>query len=218
MEAYKGKWTGKLRGKLVLLNEPRLPRPQTKPQFKRYTAAELGDLANAPEPAAKKDIKKLEDIEWPDNPEDLGKLFASLPNALLEQVFDLFDGERAARGDFFAKEGVAAVLQEDDRAHEGMLFAESAGSFKSANAMAPPTFVITAEQYDRIARAIEKKTPVQVRVNLKAAVSDRDIDGLNIIGRIPAGFKQDTIVTIGTPFSSTHSATNATTKPPAHPV
>jgi carboxypeptidase Q len=210
MEAYKAKWTGKLRGKIVLLSEPRIPRPQTNAQFRRLTAAELSDLANAPEPAAKKEVKNLDDVEWPENPEDIGKFFASLPNALMEQLFDLSDRVRSERGAFFAKEGAVAVLMEDERAHEGMLFAEAAGSFKSADVLTPPTFVITGEQYDRIARAIEKKTPMQVRVSLKAAVSDRDVDGLNIIGEIPGGDKKDEVVMIGAHFDSWHSGTGAT--------
>ena len=105
---------------------------------------------------------------------------------------------------------MAGVLLEDERAHDGMLFSEAAGGFKSADTAAPPTFVVTAEQYNRIARAVEKKLPVAIRLNLKAAVSDRDVDGLNIIGEIPGGEKKDEIVMIGAHFDSWHSGTGAT--------
>ena len=114
------------------------------------------------------------------------------------------------RGELLAREGAAAVLIEDDRAHEGMLFAEAAGSYKSGEALAPPTFVLTAEQYDRIARAVEKKSPVHVRLNLKAATSDQNVDGLNVIGEIPGGSKKDEIVMIGAHFDSWHTGTGAT--------
>ena len=210
LKAYQAKWSGKLRGKIVLLSAPRVPEPQTKPQFRRYTAAELSELENAPEPATKLTAKKLDELEWPENPEDLGKFFSSLPNSLMEQLYDLYGEAVADRARFLATEGVAGALLEDQRAHEGMLFAEAAGSFKSAGAMAPPTFVITAEQYDRMARAVDKKLPVQVRLNLKAAVSDRDVDGLNIIGEIPGGSKKDEIVMIGAHFDSWHTGTGAT--------
>ena len=210
MQAYKAKWTGKLRGKVVLLSEPQTPRPQTNPQFRRYTASELSDMANAPAPAAKLNVKTLDEVEWPENPEDLGKFFASLPNALMEQLFDLYGRAVAERGAFFAKEGVAGVLLEDERAHEGMLFAEAAGGFRSTDPLAPPTFVVTAEQYDRIARTLEKKSPVHVRLNLKATASNQDVDGWNIIGEIPGGDKKDEIVIIGAHFDSWHSGTGAT--------
>ncbi len=55
MKAYQAKWAGKLRGKIVLVSDPKVPAAQTNPQFRRYTAAELADMANAPLPAAKTD-------------------------------------------------------------------------------------------------------------------------------------------------------------------
>ena len=128
----------------------------------------------------------------------------------MEQLYDLYDQAVAERGEFFAKEGVAGVLLEDDRAHEGLLFSEAAGGFKAAGTAPPPTFVVTAEQYNRIARLVEKNNPVRVRLNLKAATSDRDVDGSNIIGEIPGGDKKDEIVMIGAHFDSWHSGTGAT--------
>jgi len=210
IEAYRAKWTGKLRGKIVLLNDPKVPAPQTSPQFRRLTAAELSDLANAPAPAAKLTARKLDDLEWPEDPAEMGRFFSGLPNALMEQLYDLYDQAVAERGEFLAKEGVAGVLLEDERAHEGMLFGEAAGGFKAAGTPAPPTFVVTAEQYNRIARLLEKKNPVRVRLSLKAATSDRDVDGLNIIGEIPGGDKKDEIVMVGAHFDSWHSGTGAT--------
>ncbi len=210
LEAYRTKWAGKLRGKIVLLSDPKVPAQQSNPQFKRYTAAELADMAIAPAPAAKLAAKRLDDLEWPEDPAELGKFFNSLPNALMEPLFDLFTQAVAERGEFFAKEGVAGVLLEDERAHEGMLFSEAAGGFKAAGTPAPPTFVVTAEQYNRIARLVDKKNPARVRMNLKATTSDRDMDGLNIIGEIPGGSKQDELVMVGAHFDSWHSGTGAT--------
>ncbi len=45
-----------------------------------------------------------------------------------------------------------------------MLFAEAAGGFKATGTPAPPTFVVTAEQYNRIARLLEKKSTARVRI------------------------------------------------------
>jgi len=210
LKAYQAKWSGKLRGKTVLLSVPRVPEPQTKPQFRRYTAAELSDMGNATEPTPKLTAKTLDELEWPENPEDFGRFFSSLPNSLMEQAFDLYDEAVAERARFLAKEGAAGVLLGDQRAHEGMLFAEAAGSFKSADTLSPPTFVITAEQYDRVARAVERKLPVTVRMNLKAAISDSDVDGMNIIGEIPGGRRKDEVVMIGAHFDSWHTGGGAT--------
>ncbi len=38
---FENKWRGKLKGKIVLLTEPPHEQPRTKPNFERYTAAEL---------------------------------------------------------------------------------------------------------------------------------------------------------------------------------
>lgn len=210
LQAYKTKWTGKLRGKIVLLNEPHTPHSLAKPQFRRYTAEDLSKMAESPEPAAKQPVKKLDDLKWPDDPEELGKFLNSLPNDVMEQLYDKFEELVADRGAFFAKEGAAGVLLEDDRAQDGMVFAEAAGSFLSKDPLAPPTFVITAEQYNRIARTLAKETPFQVRLNLKAAVSEKDVDGWNLIGEIPGGARKDEIVMIGAHFDSWHSGTGAT--------
>jgi carboxypeptidase Q len=207
-QVYQAAWTGKLRGKIVLITTPKIPAQQTKPQFRRYTDSELADIAKAPDPSAKLSAKKLEDLEWPD-PADVGKFFNSLSDNLMDQIYDLYDQVAADRGAFFAKEGVVGVVLEDARAHEGLLFGEAAGAFKAADTAAPPTFVVTAEQYNRIARLLERKSAVRLRVSLKAATSDRDVDGLNIIGEIPGGSKKDELVMIGAHFDSWHTGTGA---------
>jgi len=214
LKEYQAKWTGKLRGKIVLISKPRVPDQQTKPQFRRLTPSDLSNLEDAPEPAVKSTAKKLEDLEWPERPEEFGRFMSSLPDHLMDQLFDLYDDAVAGRGRFFAEEGAVGVLLEDQRAHEGMLFGEAAGSFKAGDTLAPPTFVITAEQYDRIARALDRKLdkrlPVSVRINLKASISDSAAGGMNIIGEIPGGAKKDEVVMIGAHFDSWHTGTGAT--------
>ncbi len=210
LKEYEAKWTGKLRGKIVMLTDVREPKPVEKAEFTRFSAEELSKLAQAPEPSAKVTIKTLDDLPWPENPEDLQKFFTSLTPVLFDQLYERYLEQVAERGAFFAREGATAVIAGDTRAHEGRVAAEAAGSFKSKDPLTPATFVITAEQYDRIARTVQKKGAVQVRLNLEAAVSDRDVDGLNIIGEIPGGAHKDEIVMVGAHFDSWHSGTGAT--------
>jgi Zn-dependent M28 family amino/carboxypeptidase len=128
----------------------------------------------------------------------------------MDQVYDLYDQAVADRAEMFVKEGAAGILQEDDRAHQGLLMAEAAGGFKASATPPPPTFVITAEQYNRIARLLQHQETARVRLNLKAATADRDVDGMNIVGEIPGGAKKDEVVMIGAHFDSWHSGTGAT--------
>ncbi len=100
-------------------------------------------------------------------------------------IYDKYDETAADLGAFLKSEGVAAVLRRDPGAHDGRLNAEAAGSFKTDKPMAPPTFVVTEEQYSRMQRLVEKKQPVTVRLDLKAEYSDHDVDRTKSSRRFP---------------------------------
>jgi carboxypeptidase Q len=59
-------------------------------------------------------------------------------------------------------------------------------------------------------RLVEEKQAVRVRLDLKVAVSDTDVEGGNIVGDIPGGARKDEIVMVGAHFDSWHSGTGAT--------
>ena len=145
-EEYKKRWSGKLRGRIVLLSEAKPLRPQSNAPFHRYTDAELSDIGKAPDPTVEPQAKTLEELKWPEDPAELNKLVSGLPHSLYNQLIDLMNQSETNRGNFFSKEGAVAVLLEDDRARGGSLAAEAAGIFRAAHPLAPPTFVITAEQ------------------------------------------------------------------------
>ena len=208
-EAYRKEWTGKLRGRFVLLGDPKAPAEQTKPQFRRYTDAELAEIGAAPEHIAK-NYAKLEDLKWPEEREEFWNFLDSLPDSTVDEWWNALQRLQNKKSRFFLDEGVLGLLIHDDRAHEGMTFAEQFGSQKSAEPMSPPAFVLTAEQYGRIARILEKKVPVKVRVSLQAETSGSDVNANNIVGEIPGGSKKDEIVMIGAHFDSWHAGTGAT--------
>jgi len=107
-------------------------------------------------------------------------------------------------------EGAAAIFMEDNRSHNGMVFSEAAGTRKASEHQSVPKFRITEEHYNRIARLLERKQPVQMRIDLEAAVGDRDLNARNIVAEIPGGSKADEIVAIGAHFDSWHNGTGAT--------
>jgi carboxypeptidase Q len=208
--AYRREWSGKLRGKILLLTPLKPESPREQPLFKRYSDADLAETATAPEPNPLLRAHKLEDIQWPDSPEELSKFFMSMPESLLDELINRFDAMSLERSQFFASEGVAGILITDDRAREGLLAAEAAGSFHAKDPLAPPTFVITSEHYDRMVRLIEQKQTVRVRLELKVKASDTDVDGANIVAEIPGGSRKDEVVMVGAHFDSWHSGTGAT--------
>jgi len=208
-EAYKKEWTGKLRGKFVMLRDAKIPAEQSKPQFRRETDGELADIAKAPEHVAKQYVK-LADLKFPEDPDERLKFLMSLPESVFDEMFYAAIDLATERNRFFRDEGVLGILMRDDRSHGGLTNAEQAGSHKSADPLAPPTFTITAEQYNRMARVMEKKRPVRVRVSLKVQASDKDVNSANIIGEIPGGKKVDEVIMIGAHYDSWHAGTGAT--------
>jgi carboxypeptidase Q len=153
---------------------------------------------------------KLEDLEIPSDEEEASKLFRSLPSSVIDEFMDRYFAQINDRAKFFKEEGVLGVIRADSRAHNGLLFSEEAGPHDAKGGEAPPTFVVTQEQYSRMTRLLEKKQQVSLRMNLEARVGDRDIDGLNLIGEIPGQKKADEVVMIGAHFDSWHSGTGAT--------
>ena len=206
---YEEKWKGKLKGRIVLISIASELKPWTEAPFRRETDAQLAEIAQAPEPSPKMDIDPRH-LDVPEDLQEARRYLRSLPESVLDDLFDKLDELNAKRGKFFKDEGVAAILQADSRAHGGLLFAESAGSHKAKDTLAPPTFVVTREQYDRMVRLTEKKIPVKVRVSLKADASDHDVDSYNIVGEIPGTTKKDEVVMVGAHFDSWHTGTGAT--------
>jgi hypothetical protein len=209
-EAYRRKWTGKLRGRIVLFTPAQRTSPREDALFRRRSDADLAKLAHAPEPAAMLRAMRLEDLEWPESEPELDAMFNGMSAALLDQLIDRLDAMAAERSKFLRDEGVAAVLQADARAREGLLAGEAAGSYHARDPLAPPTLVVTAEHYNRLVRLVEGKTPPRIRVEVKTTASTADVDGGNIVAEIPGSAKADEVVMIGAHFDSWHSGTGAT--------
>jgi len=211
LEQYIQKYKGKLRGKVVLISEQmhNIADAESKPELHRYTDAELHELEIAPTPVEKMKI----DPANLDPPEELDarlRFFASIPPAVQDELRKRREALGIKRTRFLLDEGVLAVVQDDRRARDGIDFAEAAGSYDPKNPAAPPTFIVTSEQYNRIVRLLENKTPVQMQVNLKARISDNANDAYNLSAEIPGGSKKDQIVMVGAHFDSWHTGTGAT--------
>jgi hypothetical protein len=209
-DAYRKQWHGKLRGKIVLFTPAQSTPPRDKALFTRYSDAELAQLAKAPDPTEVPRARTLDEQQWPDKEEQVFNLFMGMPEALLDQLIDRYDALDSERSRFLLEEGVVAVLRGDQRAREGLVAGEAAGSYRARDPLAPPTFVVSAEHYNRIVRLLEDKQPVRLRLDLKAVVSSNDVDGGNIIGEIPGGAKRDEVVMIGAHFDSWHGGTGTT--------
>ncbi len=118
--------------------------------------------------------------------------------------------ELAARRDKFLKdEGALLVLTPGGRGQWGVIVAASAGSRDLKDPVPPPTVAVFAEQYDRIARLLDRKIPVRLEFNIEAKLLDDHIDSFNLIAEIPGGRKKDEVVMLGAHLDSWTGGTGA---------
>jgi carboxypeptidase Q len=211
LEKYIEKYKGKLRGKVVLISEPfnNIVESESKPDFQRYTDAQLQELATAPPLVEKMKIDPA-DLTVPEDLEQRLRFFASIPPSVQDLLRKKREELSIKRTQFFLDEGVLALIQDDQRARDGLVFSEAAGPYNPKSQLAAPTFVVTSEHYNRMARLIGNKTKVELQVNLKARASDAAVDAYNLIAEIPGGSKKEEIVMLGAHFDSWHSGTGAT--------
>jgi carboxypeptidase Q len=208
LNQYMIAWKGKLRGKIVLYGPLREVRPQTQPLFSRYTDRELSDLGVAPLPVAR--LSDVSSLKFPEDPDAERRFVQSLPSWVREQFNEQRRQTTQKRVKFWREEGVLAVVNSSDSSRDGLVFAQAAGSYDAKDPLAPPTFVLSHEQYNRILRLLDKKIPVKLRLNLQADCSDRNADSYNVVGEIPGGAKKDELIMIGAHLDSWHSGTGAT--------
>lgn len=212
LETYIAKYKGKLRGKIVLISEQvRLgTEAGSRPLVRRYTDAELADIAKAPEPVLRIAISPTEPLKIPEEPMARLEYLTSLPDSVWEQFRQRGQQVINKRNQFLNEEGVVAVLQDDTRAHDALLFGEGAGSREPKDPQAPPTFVVTKEHYDRLLNLVKLKETPRVQVNLRARQSQDAVDAYNIVAEIPGAAKPGEVVMMGAHFDSWHTGTGAT--------
>src|SRR5271168_4296436 len=89
LEKYIEKWKGKLKGKIVLISEPinNIVESESKRAFRRYTDAELQDMAVAPAPVEKMKID-IGNLDVPDDAEQRMRFFTSMSPAMMDEFFE----------------------------------------------------------------------------------------------------------------------------------
>src|SRR5205085_8662282 len=130
----------------------------TQPLFARYTDKELSELGVAPLPVTRR--SDLKNLKFPEEPAAERRFLQSLPSWVRDEFAEQRRQITARRVKFWREEGVLAVLNTSDNSRDGLVFTQSAGSYDAKEPLAPPTFVVVHEQYNRIVRLMDKKVPV----------------------------------------------------------
>jgi carboxypeptidase Q len=200
---------GKLRGRFVLLDARRDLTLPKEGEPVRYDDKKLSEIVLAPEQAPS-EPPELPLTRLPRDGKKRAALLAHLPRPLL---WEFFDRRRHAYDDlwkFFKSEGVLGIFTTDDRGDGALVFTEGTGAWEASQTMPPPVVVLAPEEYDRLARLVDKKLAPKVQLDLAVAVSDKDEDGMNVVAELPGGKKRDEVVMLGAHLDSWHGGTGAT--------
>ena len=105
--------------------------------------------------------------------------------------------------------GGAGVLLRPSRGEHGTLFVQ-AGRDNPNDLL--PKVVLIGEHYNMIARLLQNKVPVKIRVNVQSRFLDADRNTYNVFAEIPGvdPVLKDEVVMLGAHLDSWHTATGAT--------
>lgn len=203
------KYKGKLKGKILLMQEPRQLVPMAKSPYSRYSDQELEATALADDPAQRSGFggggnPAERTLLMPRPPLPPGMAAMAAPGgreAMMKFRRDL--------NQFLLDEGVAVVLTPGSVADGGTVFAQAAGSQDPKEPVPPPSVALTAEHYNRIARLLEKKVPVTLEFDIEAKIIEPK-DSFTVVGEIPGTDPNAGIVMMGGHFDSWTGGTGAT--------
>ncbi|QMV17423.1 M28 family peptidase [Granulicella sp. 5B5] len=192
------KYHGKLKGKIVLIFDPRELAMHTEPDAKRLTDEEIQarvngngfggarrGRANAPKPG-----------EY--TPATLSTA-APTGRILRNEV-----------NTFLKEEGALVAITPGYNGDGGTIFASYGGSQDPKDPVGPPMAAITPEQYNRVVRLIQHGITPKLTFDIQTEYQKKDLMGLNVVGEIPGTTKPDEVVMVGGHFDSWQGGTGAT--------
>ena len=194
------KFSGKLKGKIVLLGAMRPTPDITEPLFHRYTEAELKDMETVeqrtPRPGTPTREQALADR----------RRLTELRQAALKMM---------------TQEGVLAIITPSrdggDGGGTGIIFDDNGADLaqsaqKPENAVKIPNAVMMIEHYNRLARMASAHVPVTVELNIDTKFTGDHEHGFDTVAEIPGTDPRlkDEVVMVGGHLDSWISGTGAT--------
>ena len=193
------KYKGKLKGKIVLIFDPRELKLHTEPDARRLTDEEIqarasgGGFGGGGARGAAAAPKPGEYTE--------STLSTAAPTG------------RVLRNEintFLKEEGAVVALTPGYNGDGGTIFASYGGSQDPKDPVGPPMAAITPEQYNRIVRLLQHGVTPKLTFDIAVEYQKDDQMALNVIGEIPGTTKPDEVVMLGGHFDSWQGGTGAT--------
>ncbi len=196
------KYKGKLKGKIVLIFDPRELEMHTEPEAHRLTDAEIETRTKTPDPSRTGFGGGRPNTPAP-RPGDITP-------ATLSTAAPSGGVLRNKVNQFLKEEGAAMVLTPGYNGDGGTVFATFGGSQNPKDPIPPPTAAITPEQYNRICRLLNHGVSPRLTFDIETEYQKDDQMGFNVIGEIPGATKPDEVVMVGGHFDSWQGGTGAT--------
>src|SRR5437762_141698 len=207
-EADFAKYRGKLAGKIVLTQPARPVRLLEGPILLRMDDKWTPEAMTTPVPAARGRGGRGGDDEPAGGPQGAAAFRQKLSEFLAaEGAVAQFD--RGSDSDMSA--GGSDLTWQQQRPDGGTIF-PGAGAPRDENAgKGVPRVTIAVEHYNRMVRALDKRVPVKVELNVDAKFYDEpDMNGFNTIADLPGSDLASEVVILGAHFDSHPYATGAT--------
>jgi carboxypeptidase Q len=175
------KHKGKLAGAIVMIADAREMKPLDKAALDRYTDDELAELS----------------------------VYAIPAEMSRTGEFGRRREFRRQLAQFAMDEKIAAII--DAGSGDGGVFrVQGGGSQRADEPIGVPNIAIAPEQYNRIARLLDKKIDVELEVEARTKFHDEDKNAYNTIAEIPGTDKKSEVVMLGAHLDSWHTGTGAT--------
>ena len=176
---------GDVSGKIILLREAKEIEPRDTPPFQRRDAETLAG-------------QKLFEIPG----EESGPSWREKMKKMMKF--------RRALDAWLYENGAVAVIDHSSRDH-GILRVPRGAQPDDQEVARMPAITMMTEQYNRLARLVEKEETVELEIEIAARFfGDRESEAFNTLAEIPGGKKSKEIVMIGAHLDSYHAGTGAT--------
>ena len=188
-------YAGKLKGKIVMTWVSDVLKPSFDPDGSRFADTTLEKLANAqPRVGGPNQGNQNRGPQGNPNNPQANRLM------LQRQMTTMINKERPA-----------LILTMAIRGTDGTIFVQSGGGAKDS-VEAPPSLVLSSDDYLRIQRLIDGGQKVEIEADVKTKFFGDDLQGYNVVAEIPGTDPtlKDQVVMIGGHLDSWHAGTGAT--------
>jgi carboxypeptidase Q len=213
-EADLEKYRGKLKGAVVLVDNPRALKPDFDGIGRRWTDSQLLGMANAPDPSTLSNRRSGQNF----SPEQIQNFINARALSIKSLNFLLEEGaavmvDNSSKGDggtiFVSGASVGGKVPETIQD----IFSGGANPYdKAAESQMIPQITMSTEHYNQLVRMIKHGVKPKMKVNIQTQYHDADLMGYNTIAEIPGTDPnlKDEIVMVGAHLDSWHASGGAT--------